>query len=72
MKLNWYEEVTEAYEAVVWEQGNTCLVDEYYTTKVEAVKAVKTFKANYTGSEELDCFVRYFDYQDGTVEDYNL
>lgn len=72
MKLEWYEEVTEAYESVVWEDGNTLLLDECYTTKAEAFKAVKTFKKRYKGKGKLDCYVRFFDFYNVTVQDYNL
>lgn len=69
--------INEAYEAIVWETSiinykNTLLLSEYYSTKAEAIKAVKTFKANYQGDGKLECFVRYRDYQNGTKQDFNL
>lgn len=72
MKIEWYFDVKEAYEALVWENGNTLLLDEDYTTKAEAFKAVKTFKKSYKGNGKLDCYVRYFDYQNGNIQDFNL
>lgn len=72
MKIEWYFDVKEAYEALVWENGNTLLLDEDYTTKAEAFKAVKMFKKSYKGNGKLDCYVRYFDYQNGNIQDFNL
>lgn len=72
MKIEWYFDVKEAYEALVWENGNALLLDEDYTTKAEAFKAVKTFKKSYKGNGKLDCYVRYFDYQNGNIQDFNL
>lgn len=72
MKIEWYFDIKEAYEALVWENGNTLLLDEDYTTKAEAFKAVKTFKKSYKGNGKLDCYVRYFDYQNGNIQDFNL
>ena len=72
MKIRWNDDATELYEAVVWENGNNLLLDEYYTTKAEAVKAVKAVKKSYKVNGELDCYVRYYDYWDGTTQDFNL
>lgn len=72
MKIIWNDEKTNVYNAVVWENGNECILDEYYTTKSEAVKAVKAVKKSYKGNGEIDCFVRYFDYQNDTTQDFNL
>lgn len=72
MKIEWYFDVKEAYEALVWENGNTLLLDEDYTTKAEAFKAVKACKKNYNGKGKLECYVRYFDYQNGNIQDFNL
>ena len=44
MKIRWNDDATELYEAVVWENGNNLLLDEYYTTKSEAVEAVRADK----------------------------
>ena len=73
MKLDYYDiDGVTMYESVVWEDGNTLLLDECYTTKAEAFKAVKTFKKRYKGNGELDCYVRLFDFYNGTVQDFNL
>lgn len=72
MKINWFDEVKTMYEAVVWEDGNRCLLANHYSTKKEAVKAVEFCKANYKGNGELDCYVRYFDNYNDTVTDFNL
>lgn len=73
MKIKWNDETTAVYEACVWEDGNINLMEgEYYTTKAEAVNAVKTCKKNYKGNGELDCFVRYHDYWNDVVEDYEI
>lgn len=72
MKLNWFDEVKTMYEAVVWEDDNNLLLDEDYTTKSEAVKAVKAFKKNYNGKGKLECYVRFFDFENDWVQDYNL
>ena len=72
MKLNWFDEVKTMYEAVVWEDDNNLLLDEGYTTKSEAVKAVKAFKKNYNGKGKLECYVRFFDFENDWVQDYNL
>ena len=72
MKIKWNDDATEFYEAVVWENGNNLLLDEYYTTKSEAVEAVKAVKKSYKVNGELDCYVRYYDYWDGTTQDFNL
>lgn len=72
MKINWFDEVKTMYEAVVWEDDNNLLLDEDYTTKAEAFKAVKTFKKNYKGKGKLECYVRFFDFENDWVQDYNL
>lgn len=72
MKINWFDEAMMVYEAAVWEDGNGYLLANYYSTKAEAVKAVKTFKANYKGNGELDCYVRCFNNYNDTVQDFNL
>lgn len=76
MKIIWNDEKTNVYNAVVWKNENECILDEYYTTKSEAVKAVKAVKKSYKGNGEHggfpDCFVRYFDYQNDTTQDFNL
>lgn len=75
MKIKWYEvevEKIKVYEALVWENGNKLLLLEHYTTKAEAVKAVKAVKKSYKGSGELDCYVRFFDHKNGIVKDYEI
>lgn len=72
MKINWFDEVKTMYEAVVWEDENNLLLDEDYTTKTEAFKAVKTFKKKYKGKGKLECYVRFFDFENDWVQDYNL
>lgn len=72
MKINWFDEVKTMYEAVVWEDNNNLLFDEGYTTKAEAFKAVKTFKKRYKGKGKLECYVRFFDFENDWVQDYNL
>lgn len=59
MKINWFDEVKTMYEAVVWEDDNNLLLDEDYTTKTEAFKAVKKFKKSYKGKGKLECYVRF-------------
>lgn len=72
MKIKWNDETTEVYNAVIWVDGDNLLLDEYYTTKVEAVKAVITAKKNHKGKGELDCYVRYHDYWNDIVKDYEI
>lgn len=74
MKLEWQYDIKikKAYESVVWEDGNTLLLDECYTTKAEAFKAVKKFKKSYKGNGKLECYVRFFDFENDWVQDYNL
>ena len=79
MEIKFYDElaIDEAYNAIVWETSiinykNTLVLDKHYSTKTEAVEAVKTFKANYKDNGKLECFVRYRNYQNGTKQDYNL
>lgn len=73
MKLSFFDiDGREYYEACVYENGNTCLLDEFYTTKTEAMKAVRTCKKSYKGNFDLDCFVRLFDEDGMGVEDYDL
>lgn len=72
MRLKWNDEAMRVYEAVVEEDGNRCLLANHYSTKEEAVKAVEFCKANYKGNGELDCYVRYFDNYNDTIQDFNL
>lgn len=74
MKLKWQYDIKikTAYESIVWEDDNTLILDECYTTKAEAFKAAKTFKKNYNGKDKLDCYVRFFDFENVTVQDFNL
>ena len=64
--------IKKAYESVVWEDDNTLLLDECYTTKAEAFKAVKAFKKNYNGKGKLECYVRFFDFENVTVQAFDL
>lgn len=72
MKINWFDEVKTMYEAVVWEDENNLLLDEDYTTKAEAFNAVKKFKKSYKDKGKLECYVRFFDFENDWVQDYNL
>lgn len=75
MKIKWYDvevEKIKVYECLVWENGNKLLLIEHYTTKSEAVKAVKTVKKSYKGNGKLDCYVRYFDHKNDVVKDYEI
>ena len=64
--------IKKAYESVVWKDSNTLLLDECYTTKAEAFKAVKAVKKSYKGNGELDCYVRLFDFYNVTVQAFDL
>ena len=73
MKLKCYElDNRRFYGAYVWELDNKCILQDFYTTKAEAIKAVKTCKKNYKGNKELDCYVRLYDENEFEIEDYNL
>ena len=62
MKLKWYElDGKKFYGAYVCELGNKWILLEFYTTKAEAIKAVKNCKKSYKGNKELDCHVRLYD-----------
>ena len=60
------------YNSVVWERGNELLLDEYYTTKREAINAVSQFKKDYNKNYHVDCYVRVFNGEEGAVQDINL
>ena len=60
------------YEACVVEDGNKYLLLDFFTTKDEAIKAVKTCKKNYKGEKDLDCFVRLHDKNGFGINDINL
>lgn len=73
MRLNFFDLDGRFYfEACVWENGNNIILCEFYTTKAEAIKAVKTCKKSYKGNNELDCFVRLHDEYGFVIKDYNL
>lgn len=73
MKLSFFEiGGTAYYEACIWENGNNMILCEFYTTKAEATKAVKTCKKSYKGDKEIDCFVRKYDENGAAIADYNL
>ena len=69
MRIGYFDEVKRMYESVVWEDYNNLLLDESYTTKVEAVKAVKAFIKNYKGNGKLAYYVRFFDFENDFAED---
>lgn len=60
------------YEANVWEINGDCLYLDFYSTKNEAIKAVKAYKKSYKGNKELDCFVRLHDENGIGIEDYDI
>ena len=63
MKYDYFGEYKSHWEANVWiynGKGDPLFL-ESYTTKREAVKAIKDFVKSYKGSERLDCFVNHFD-----------
>lgn len=62
----------EYYEACVFEEDRDCLLLDFYTTRTEAIKAVKDFKKSYKGKYELDCFVRRHDKYGFAIEDYEV
>lgn len=73
MKLSFFEtDGREHFEACVWENGNNIILCEFYTTKAEATKAVKTCKRSYKGDNELDCFIRLYDENGIAIADYDL
>ena len=73
MRLSFFElDGKPHYEACVWENGNKCLLLDFYTTKSEAIKAVKTCKKSYKGDNALDCFIRLHDEDGFGIEDYDL
>lgn len=73
MRLDLFDtEGREHYESCVIEDGNKYLLLDFFTTKSEAIKAVKTCKKNYKGEKELDCFVRLHDEYGFGIEDYDL
>ena len=73
MRLTIFDiEGREYYEACVIEDGNGYLLLDFFTTKNEAIKAVKMCKKNYKGEKELDCFVRLHDKDGFGIEDHNL
>lgn len=81
MKIKWYKvetEKTKEYEAIAWVsgymggRGNKLLLLEHYTTKAEAVKAVKAVKKSYKGNGEPNYYVRFFDHKNGIVKDYEI
>lgn len=51
------------YQANVWIMngaGDPLLLEEF-TTKKEAVDCIKKFRKQYSGNDELDCYVSHFD-----------
>lgn len=77
MKIEWYEtDGQSCYQAVIWDRtGSVQLLDDYYTTKNEAKRAVRNFVKNYTGTKVIvpeNCFVRQFDEDGCAIEDYEV
>ena len=77
MKLNYFEiDGQSCYQATIWDKtGNTLLLDDYYTTKNEAKRAVRNFVKNYTGTKVIvpeNCYVRQFDENGCAIEDYEV
>ena len=73
MKLDLFDTYgKEYYETVVYEVDRICLLLNFYTTKAEAVKAVKDFKKSYKGKYQLDCFVRRHDEYGFAIADYDV
>lgn len=76
MKLSYFN-ISDAcsrnyYQAVVYEVGRDIVLDEYYTTKNEAMKAVIRYKKAYKGNYTLDCFVRQFDTDGCAIKTYTI
>ena len=73
MKLSFFEiNGIFYYVACIWENGNNIILSEFYTTKAEATKAIKTCKKSYKGDNELDCYIRLYDANGIAIADYNL
>ena len=73
MRLQFFElNGKQYYEANVWEENEGWLLCDCYSTKNEAIKAVKTYKKNYKGNKKLDCFVRLHDKNGIGIVDYNI
>ena len=73
MRLPFFEiDGKQHYEANVWEVNGNCLYLDFYSTKNEAIKAVKAYKKSYKGNKELDCFVTLFDENGFSIESYNV
>lgn len=62
------------YRACVWIKNGTddALFMDYFTTKREAISAIKRFKKNYTGQDELDCYARLLDEDGNAVCDFDV
>ena len=73
MKISLFEtDGKKYYEANVWKGNEHCIYLEFYTTKNEAIKAVKDYKKSYKGNIKLDCFVTLFDENGFSIESYNI
>lgn len=73
MRLNLFNlDGQQYYEANVWEENGDCLMLDFYSTKNEAIKSVKSYKKSYKGNKELDCFVRLHDENGVGIADYNI
>lgn len=81
MKLNLLDTIgKQHYNAVICKYNNyiddcgrnyEILLDEYFTTKKEAVKAIKSLLKNYKKSN-LDCFIVKINKKGSYVTKYNL
>lgn len=73
MRLSIFEtDGKKHYSANVWEINGKHLLFQFYTTKKEAIKAVKAYKKSYKGNKELDCYVRLYDKYGFSIEAYDI
>ena len=73
MKLDLFDTIgIKYYEACVVDNGQKFLLEDFFTTKKEAIDAVKECKKKYKGEKELDCFVRLHDKNGFGINDINL
>lgn len=73
MRLSLFEaDRRKHYEAIVWEVHGYCLYFEFYSTKNEAIKAVKAYKKSYKGNKKLDCYVKLVNKNWLSIKDYDI
>ena len=73
MRLSIFEtDGKKHYSANVWEINGKPLLIQFYTTKKEAIKAVKACKKSYEGNKEIDCYVRLYDEYGFSIEAYDI